>query len=209
MEKADLLPLLVLDLDKTSISRTIDIIRTYLERLRLEDCVVGGKKIMFRGDFLTTRNVTRTIYQDQIELCPIDRFKFIEPIAGFFHLQMNVLKLFFSATWGKLGDRISLAHFQKALRQKGTAKNAKDFYACNNFFRTVVAVFVVALCMHGASCDRLPAFCAWLSKNNWRKLITNMTYKHIDPFKPSTLCTRARKKAKQTVVQAVNAEKAA
>lgn len=68
LEKADLLPLPVLNINESSISGTIDILRTYLKRLGLEDCVVGGKKIMFRGNFLTVRNITRAIYQGQIEV---------------------------------------------------------------------------------------------------------------------------------------------
>ena len=97
LEKADLIPLPILDIDKSSISGTIDILRTYIEQLGLEDCVVGSKKIMFRGDYLTVRNITRAIYQSQMEVHPIDCFEFIEPIAGFLHLQMNLLKLLFSA----------------------------------------------------------------------------------------------------------------
>lgn len=69
----------------------------YLERLGIEDCVVGGKKVMFRGDFLTVRNITRAIYQSHMEIHLIDRFEFIKPIAGFLHLQMNVLKSFLGA----------------------------------------------------------------------------------------------------------------
>ena len=93
-----------MDLDKALILRTIKILRIYLERLRLKDCIVDNRKIMFKGDFLTVRNITRAIYQNQIEIHLIDRFEFIEPIAGFFYLQMNMLKLFLNAIWGKPGD---------------------------------------------------------------------------------------------------------
>lgn len=206
IEKSELLPLPVLDLDKASISGTIEILRTYLERLGIKDCVVNGKKVMFRGDFLTVRNITRAIYQSQIEIHPIDRFEFIKLIAGFLHLQMNVLKLFLDATWGNPGDRISLARFQIALKQKSVTKTPKDFHACDDFFRTVVITFVVTLCMHGASCDRLPAFQTWLSKNNWRELILAMSNLYIDPFKPGSLRAEARSEVKEEVALAVATE---
>ena len=208
LEKADLLPLPVLDIDKSSISRTIDILRTYLERLRLEDCVVGGKKIMFRGNFLTVRNITRAIYQGQIEVQPIDCFEFIEPIAGFLHLQMNVLKLFFSAIWGKVSNRISFACFQTVLKRKGAAKNAKDFHASDDFFCTVVMAFAMAVCMHGASCTQLLAFPNWLSANNWRAFIASVSEDYIDPFKLCELRAKARSKVEEKVAHAVAVEKA-
>ena len=208
LEKADLLPLPVLDIDKSSISGTIDILKTYLKRLGLEDCVVGGKKIMFRGNFLTVRNITRAIYQGQIEVQPIDCFEFIEPIAGFLHLQMNVLKLFFSAIWGKVSNRISFACFQTVLKRKGAAKNVKDFHASNDFFCTVVRAFAVAVYMHGAFCTQLPAFPNWLSANNWRALIASVSEDHIDPFKPCELCAKARSKVEEKVAHAVAVEKA-
>ena len=208
IEKSELLPLPVLDLDEASISGTIEILRTYLKRLGIENCVVGGKKVMFRGDFLTVRNITRAIYQSQMEIHPIDRFEFIKPIAGFLHLQMNILKLFLGATWGNLGDRISLARFQIALKQKNVTKTPKDFHVCDDFFRTIVIAFVVTLCMHGASCDRLPAFRTWLSKNNWRKLILAMSNLYIDLFKPGSLRAEARSEVKEEVVLAVATEEA-
>lgn len=68
MDKSELPPLPVLDLDEASISGTIKVLGTYPERLGLEYCVVGGKKIMFRGDFVTVRNITRAIYQSQMEI---------------------------------------------------------------------------------------------------------------------------------------------
>lgn len=61
------------------------------------------------------RKVTRVIYQCQKKLCPIERFQFIEFIAGLFYLQINILKLFQGTPWDKKSDKISLACFQQAL----------------------------------------------------------------------------------------------
>ncbi len=102
------------------IAGCIDILKEYLKRLGIEDVAIFNKLLIFKGDFLTVRNVTRAIYQCQEELRPIERFQFIKPIARLFYLQMNVLKLFLDATWGKKGDQISLARFQQALSRKET-----------------------------------------------------------------------------------------
>ncbi len=110
IEKANIIPLSTLPLDETLIARCINIFKKYLKRLGIEDVAILNKLLIFKSDFLTIHNVTRTIYQCQEELHPIERFQFIKPIVGLFHLQMNVLKLLLDATWGKKGDQISLAH---------------------------------------------------------------------------------------------------
>ncbi len=111
IEKSDIILLSSLPLDKALIAGCIDILKKYLQRLRIEDVAILNKLLIFKGDFLTVRNVTRAIYLRQKELRLIERFQFIEPIAGLFHLQMNVLKLILDITWGKKGDRRSLACF--------------------------------------------------------------------------------------------------
>ena len=83
----------------------------------------------------------------------------------------------------------------------------KDFHPCDDFFCTVVTAFVVAFCMHGASCTQLPAFQNWLSKNNWRALILGLSDKHIDPFKPSDLRAKVRSEVENEVAAAVAAER--
>ena len=63
MEETDLIPLPTLPLDESSISGTIDILRSYIkDTLELEDHVMQDKCIMFKGDYLTVRNIRRAIY---------------------------------------------------------------------------------------------------------------------------------------------------
>lgn len=57
------LPILLLD--KTSIVRCIDIFKKYLKKLKIKDVATINKLLIFKEDFLTMRNVTRTIYQYQ------------------------------------------------------------------------------------------------------------------------------------------------
>ena len=142
---------------------------------------------MFKGDFLTVCNITRAIYRRRYDAGDIDRFLFMEPIAGFLHLQMNVLKLFLGAVWGKKTDRVSLARFQVVLSRQEAAKSAKDFHASDDFFRTVVTSFVIALCMHDTSCHDMSDFKACLSSNNWPNMIKNVDKEYLDPFKTMEL----------------------
>ncbi len=62
IEKADIIPLPTLPLDKALIARCIDILKKYLKRLGIENVAIFNKLLIFKGDFLTMRNITRAIY---------------------------------------------------------------------------------------------------------------------------------------------------
>lgn len=177
-----------LPLDKSSIAGMIEIVARYLARLGVTDVAVCNKHIMFKGDFLTVCNLTRAIYRQRYDVGEINWFQFIEPIAKFLHLQINVLKLFLGAVWGKKFDRVLLTCFQMVLLCQGAAKSAKDFHASNDFFWTVVTSFVIALCMHDMLCCNMLAFKAWLSTNDWPSMIKNIKKNYLDPFKSLELC---------------------
>ena len=186
MKQAELIPLPTLPLDEAVISETIDILKHYIKgMLELEDHVVQNKCIMLKGDFLTVRNVRRAIYRRHAEPLALDRFQYIEPITGLFHLQMNVLKLFLGASWGHSDDRVSLARFKIGLGRNNVSRDAKDFHACDDFYRTVVKGFVISLCMHSAKSTDVAAFKSWLSQNDWRKMIQEVEEMHLGPLKPA------------------------
>ena len=170
-------------MDETLIARTINILKKYLKRLGIKNIAITNKLLIFKGDFLILRNVTRTIYLRQEELYPIEKFQFIKPIAGLFHLQMNVLKLFIDTTWGKKDNQVSLTHFQETLSQKKITQDAKDFHISDNFFQTVMTGFTLALYMQDILCSEIPKFKTWSSKNNWRKMVENIEDKYLDLFK--------------------------
>ncbi len=93
-EKTDILPLPTLPYDKSEINETFDILRELIQCLDLDDYVFEDKIVMVKGDWLTVRNITRVIYQKQEEPEILYTLGWIELIAGLFHLQMNILKLF-------------------------------------------------------------------------------------------------------------------
>ncbi len=74
IEKADIIPLPNLPLDKALIARCIDSFKKYLKRLEIKDVAIFNKLLILKDDFLTVHNVTRAIDRRQEELCPIERF---------------------------------------------------------------------------------------------------------------------------------------
>ncbi len=114
-EKADILPLPTLPYDKSEISETIDILRELIQRLSLDNYVFEDKIVMVKRDWLTVRNITRAIYQKAEEPEILYTLGWIEPIAGLFYLQMNILKLFTFTFWGESNDECFFSHFSIAL----------------------------------------------------------------------------------------------
>lgn len=103
-EKANILSFPVLPYNKFEISETIDILRKLIQRFDLNDNVFEDKVVMAKGDWLTVQNITLAIYQKQEEPEILYTIGWIKPIAGLFHLQMNILKLFMFTFWGQSND---------------------------------------------------------------------------------------------------------
>lgn len=64
IKKANVILLPILSLKKTTISKTINILRFLVELLSLKG-VVEDKIVLIKGDFLTIRNVTQALYCKQ------------------------------------------------------------------------------------------------------------------------------------------------
>lgn len=108
LEKADLLTLPILAYNKGTILGTIDIIQELAERLELTNEVIRDKIIFIKGDLITVQNCCRAIYRRKDKLLLLDRFQWLEPVAGLFHLQMNLLSMLIEKFWDVAGDLISL-----------------------------------------------------------------------------------------------------
>ena len=80
---------------------------------------------MVKEDWLTVRNVRIAIYQCTGEVTELDTFKWLEPIASLFYLQMTVLKTFFQILWGKSKDASSLSRCHEALKRPKVSKDMK------------------------------------------------------------------------------------
>jgi len=121
------------------------------EELQLDADDIVDRRVMFHGDYLTVRNITRAMFRRVVEPDPMLRFVWIEPIAGLFHLQMNVLKLLMHALEGSLTEPGLLKRFETFLCRKGVNRDVKDLHACDDFFRIVLDCYVIAYYMHNIS----------------------------------------------------------
>ena len=186
--KADVVPLPTFPLNKANIEDNIDILRNLLARLQLAE-VVEGNVVMLKGDWLTVRNVTRAIYRKQGDKPGPYRFNWIEPIAGFFHLQMNVLTILHTSFWGAPGDLYSLQRFNAVLKHRqGVGLDIKKYFHANDeFFRMIIHAHVIALCMHRCRVKKFEDFDTFLACNNWPALLKEVEKEYLAPSKVAGL----------------------
>ena len=183
IEKARVFPLPTLALDESKISQVVEILREYSKFLGLTDNMVSEKTIMVKGDWLTVRNVRIAMYQCTGEVTELDTFKWLEPIAGLFYLQMTVLKTFLQILWGKSRDASSLSRCHDALRRPKVFKDMKNFYACNDFFKTVIDANVIAFCITSARCKNISIYKKWLVNSDRLEEISRLENLNLKPLK--------------------------
>ena len=75
-----------LPFNESKISGTIEILQELVTRLGLDPHILHGKKVMFKGDYMTVQNITPAISYKQKELFYVYGFSSIESITGIFHL---------------------------------------------------------------------------------------------------------------------------
>ena len=194
IEKARVFPLPTLALDESKISQVVEILREYSKFLGLTDNMVSEKTIMVKGDWLTVRNVRIAMYQCTGEVTELDTFKWLEPIAGLFYLQMTVLKTFLQILWGKSRDASSLSRCHDALRRPKVSKDMKNFHACDDFFKTVIDVNVVAICITSARCKDISIYKKWLVNSDWPEEIFRLENLNLKPFEVQKLRSQATQK---------------
>ena len=167
IEKARVFLLPILALDESKISQVVEILREYSKFLGLTDNIVSKKTIMVTRNWLIVRNVRIAMYRCTGEVTELDTFKWFEPIAGRFHLQMTILKTFLQILWGKSRDASSLSRYHDALRRPKVSKDMKNFYTCNDFFKTVIDAKVFVLCITCAGCKNIGTYKKWLVNSDW------------------------------------------
>ena len=80
---------------------------------------------MIKENWLTVQNIPQAIYQKAEKPEILYTLGWIEPIAGLFYLQMNILKLFIFTFWGESNDKCFFLRFNITLRRK-VHKDVKD-----------------------------------------------------------------------------------
>jgi hypothetical protein len=207
-KRAHVMTFQTLDMDESSISGTIDILKALLDELGIDSDDVDDRKVMLHGDYLTVRNVTRAMFRRSVEPELLMRFGWVEPIAGLFHLQMNVLKLLFGVFDGEAAHPGSLKQFSTILRRKGVNKDIKDFHACDDFFRTVLEAYIIAYYQHHAGATDTKELVNHLEKNDWPAQIALAVQAGIDPFGVSWVRTQARESIDAAVAARMEEERA-
>ncbi len=156
-DTANVFPLPTLTANKTTISGTIDIVQELAESFELTDEVVKDKLISIKRDLMTIHNCRCAIFRRQDELSPLNKYSWLEPMVGLFHLQMNFLSILFGKFWRVVGDIISLNWYHGILKRKYVSKiaNNNNFYHSDDFFRTIIEAMVITLCIHTAGCSTI------------------------------------------------------
>lgn len=145
--------------------------------------MISKKKIMVKWDSLIATNVCIAIYQYTSEVTELDIFKRLKPIASSFYLQMTILKTVFQILWGKSRDTSSLSRWHNALRHPKISKDMKNFYACNDFFKTVIDANVVTLYITSARCKDISTYKKWLINSDWSEEISKLDTLNLKLFK--------------------------
>lgn len=116
------------------------------------------------------------------KITELDTFKWFEPMVGFFYLQMTVLKTIFQILWGKSRDASSLSQCHDTLRRPKVSKDIKNFYACDDFFKTVIDANVVTIFITSARCNDISIFQRWLGNSNWLEEIFRLGNLNLNLF---------------------------
>jgi hypothetical protein len=128
---------------------------------------------MFKGDWLTIRNINSALFQCQDALMEDETFDFVEPVMGLFHLQMNVLKLSIGNYWGRADgkDLASLQHFVRMVGNNRVKKDAKAFRACLFFVNEVLDSHILAACMTATGTSTIETLATKLETVDWAGLV--------------------------------------
>lgn len=92
--KADIIPLLILPLNKVKILNIINILHYLVKHLGLIS-IVNDKIMPIKRNYLTIKNITCAIYQKQDKLKTFYKYSLLKPILRLFHLQINLFRLFY------------------------------------------------------------------------------------------------------------------
>lgn len=131
------------------------------------------------------------IYQCTNKVTELDTFKWLELIAYLFHLQMTVLKTFFQILCGKSRDTSSLNWCFDTLRRPKISKDMKNFYLCNDFFKTVIDVNMVAFCITSTRCKDINIYKKWLVNSDWYVEIFRLKNLNLKLFEIQKLRSQA------------------
>lgn len=179
---------------------TIDVFCTFATQLGLSNEIIYDKIIMMRSNLLTIRNVQQSIFWYCGKLMKLNKFDWLDPTAGLFHLQMNLLTIMFDKLWGKSGNIASLSQFSRVLKRLKVSRDIKNFHAYNTFFKHLVDVHVIALLMEKSGQNSIDEFQVWIARSDLSNAIKQAQEQYLRPFYIQFVRTNARKKTEYEVI---------
>lgn len=187
VQKTEIYTLPTLELDEAKITDTIEIIKEFMKELDVKLESLNDSILMFKGDYLTVRNVGLAMFQrqDSTFINPSETFDFIEPVIGLFHLNMNVQQVYIENYWGRADgkDPGSLNRFVNLTRNTRITSDGKDFRACKSFLDDVLDAHVLAKFFHVTKAKDWSAFETLVAKAchgkkgnpiDWAKTVDNV-----------------------------------
>lgn len=204
LQKTEIYTLPTLELNEAKITDTISIIKAFTQELGIDLDKLHDRVVMFKGDYLTVRNVALAMFQrqDAAFIKRSETFDFIEPVVGLFHLVMNVQQVLVANYWGgKEGkDPGSLHRYANLTRNERIAKESKDFRATQSFLSDVLDGHVLGKIFQLAGVKTFDAFntlvasaAAGKKTVNWAQLVNKV----VDPLFDSTYIRDIRAKSKE------------
>ncbi|KAI5781360.1 hypothetical protein DFH27DRAFT_616856 [Peziza echinospora] len=142
VRKSEIYTMPILDMNEARVAANIEIIKAVMKEAGIGlDEGLEDKLVMFKGDWLTARNITKAVFERLEEVKPADSLQWVEPVIGLFHLQMNILKMLMTSHWGNGKEPASLNRFVMALgrnKSGGVDESVKNFRASDRFFNDVL-----------------------------------------------------------------------
>lgn len=77
------------------------------------------------------------------------------------------------------------------LAQKDISMKVKDFYACNNFFKTIVQAHIIALCIYYQGVTKINDLQILLSRKNWLDIMAQIEKQYFSLEKVEILCNKS------------------
>lgn len=81
--------------NKETIITMFDMLCRFAIQISLTNHMVKEKTIILRGNLLKIQNAYQSIFLYKDKASQFDKFDLFEPTTNLFHLQMNLLKMFF------------------------------------------------------------------------------------------------------------------
>jgi len=178
-----------IDKNRVSINGTIAILKQIINILSWNYTDVMDSGLWICDDRFTVCNIAWALYCWQEHQERTHNFSFTEPIAGLFHLQMNVPKMIMYAFDGAARNPWSLRQFAELFCHKTAEKDDEDFHKSNEFFNHVLDVHILACLMNKIKATTVAELHQWLCQRKWPNDMAKLSMEYSNPYIVHTWCS--------------------